>query len=306
MKLPFPVECEGNIFGEPEKKCQPDVTSLTPNELKKFVRQCEEIQNKINNNTDDEDDDENVSNTVNSKYYNIKKFNSLKPDINSSLGLMHVNIASLNKHFDDLKTTLSRLKFSFDVIGISEHKINNESPPSNNIDLPGYNKFIFEPTGTTHGGTGFYIKNNRNYVVRDDLKLNLPSHFEAMFVEIILTDKKNLVVGCIYRHGSSTLPLNEFTNDHLEPILQKISKEKKECVLMGDFNVDFLKSFNNNAASEFYNTLSSYFFTPFILQPTRLRVKSSQVKSSGFSSEKWIQLSSHKNKITQVRHIQIN
>ena len=40
---------------------------------------------------------------------------------------------------------------------------------------------------------------------------------------------------------------------------------------MGDFNIDLLKS--SNAASDFQDSLSSYFFTPFILQPTRLRAK---------------------------------
>ena len=39
---------------------------------------------------------------------------------------------------------------------------------------------------------------------------------------------------------------------------------------MGDFNVNLLKS---NGASEFYTTLSSYFFSPFVLQPTRLKAK---------------------------------
>ena len=48
---------------------------------------------------------------------------------------------------------------------------------------------------------------------------------------------------------------------------KKFSKEKKECVLMGDFNVDLIKA---NGAGEFYNNLSSHFFTPFVLQPTRL------------------------------------
>ena len=42
---------------------------------------------------------------------------------------------------------------------------------------------------------------------------------------------------------------------------------------MGDFNVDLLKSNDNNAAGDFYNMFSSYFFTPFVLQPTRLRSK---------------------------------
>ena len=39
---------------------------------------------------------------------------------------------------------------------------------------------------------------------------------------------------------------------------------------MGDFNVDLLKS---NGGSEFYTNLSSHFFTPFVLQPTRLKAK---------------------------------
>ena len=63
--------------------------------------------------------------------------------------------------------------------------------------------------------------------------------------------------------------VKEFSGTYLEPILHKINKEKKECALMGDFNIDLLKSTGN----DFYNNLSSYFFTPFILQPTRLKSK---------------------------------
>ena len=42
---------------------------------------------------------------------------------------------------------------------------------------------------------------------------------------------------------------------------------------MGDFNVDLLKTSDDNAAGKLFNSLSSYFFTPHILQPTRLRSK---------------------------------
>ena len=69
------------------------------------------------------------------------------------------------------------------------------------------------------------------------------------------------------------LSIDDFNEKYIQPILHKISKEKKECALMGDFNIDFLKSLGNNAASKFYNSLQSYFYTPFILQPTRLRSK---------------------------------
>ena len=150
--------------------------------------------------------------------------------------------------------------------------------PSNNIAIPGYNEFIFEPTESTHGGTGFFIKDNLDFCIRNDLKLVPPSEsdsadFESMFVEIVFPDRKNMIIGCVYRHPSSNISVTDFTEKHLEPILHKISREKKECTLMGDFNVDLLKSSGNNAASDFFNNLSSHFFTPFILQPTRLKAK---------------------------------
>ena len=148
IKLPFPVECEGNIFGKPEPKHKPDVSSMTPAQLKKFIKECETIEKQLSQ----DNTDELLTATVNSKYYSIKNFNSTKFDKSSAFGLFHVNIASLSKHFDDLHKLLSRLKFEFDVIGISEHKIGKDDIPSNNISLPGYDEFIFEPTGTTHGG----------------------------------------------------------------------------------------------------------------------------------------------------------
>ena len=42
---------------------------------------------------------------------------------------------------------------------------------------------------------------------------------------------------------------------------------------MGDFNVDLLKTESNNESNLVYNNLSSHFFTPYILQPTRLHSK---------------------------------
>ena len=96
VTLPFPVECEDNIFGKIEGKARPDVSSLTPEQLKKFVTQCDAIKTQL-----EEAKDENeqlVSTLVNSNYYDIKKFNRIKHDKESSFGLLHINIASLNAH----------------------------------------------------------------------------------------------------------------------------------------------------------------------------------------------------------------
>ena len=224
----------------------------------------------------------------------------MKIDLPSSFGLFHANIASLNKHIDDLRDILSLVNYKFDVIGISEHKIRKDTAPSNNVTIPGYNdvtipgyndvtipgyndvtipgyndvtipgynEFIFELTQTTHGDTGFYIKDNVDYTQRKDLQISSPGDFETMFLEIQFTKKRTLIVGCIYRHPSSAISVHEFTFSHRDPILEKINGENKECVLMGDFNIDLLKLVSHNESSDFYNSISSHFFTPYILQPT--------------------------------------
>ena len=215
LSLPFPIECEDNPFGKPISKPKPDISSMTPIQLKKFVDQCENIDNQLKlNETDDSDNNDFSGSSVNSKYYDLKNFNSLKQDKSSSFGLLHVNIASLNAHIDDLRTVLSRLKYNFDIIGISEHKI-GKNLPSNNIEITGYYPFEFEPTSTTHGGAGFYIKNCHQFKERKEFNLNMPGDAEAIFIEIIIPDRKNLIVGCIYRHPSSSISASEFTSKHL-------------------------------------------------------------------------------------------
>ena len=248
-----------------------DVNLIPSISTNKFVANCDAITNALNY---DYDDDQFQLN-INSKYYDINKLNSLKLDKLSSFGLFHVNIASLNLHIDDLKLILSLLNFNFDIIGISEHKINNDYGESTvNIDIPGYQKFIFQRTETTHGGTGFYLKNNINSVVRNDLAFNSCSDFESFFIEIKFLKKKNLIVGCIYRHPTSKISIQDFNQDYIDPLLQKISSENKLCAIMGDFNIDLLKCDTHDMNNAFLNSLASNSFSPYVLQPTRLASKS--------------------------------
>ena len=50
------------------------------------------------------------------------KTNALNNKVNY-FEIPHVNIASLNKHIDILSDVLSKMKFNFPIIGLSEHKI---------------------------------------------------------------------------------------------------------------------------------------------------------------------------------------
>ena len=271
---------------------------LIPDErFESFINECNSID--IESSNESSENSLEWDNNINSKYYHLHQFNNIKTDPQSTLGICHTNIASLSKHIDELKITLAQLKYKPQIIGISEHKIRKDYEPTTNIEIEGYRPFIYDPTETTHGGTGFYLSNSMNFINRDDLKFNSAGNFESTFVEIIIPQKKNLIVGCIYRHPSSSVSINEFNNIFIEPLLNKISSEDKICTIMGDFNIDLLCQSQTKIA-DFQNLMSSHFFAPFITQPTRPISKTlidnifvNSIDYKSYSGNLTIQLSDH-------------
>ena len=163
---------------------------VTPDEsFKTFIDSCKNI---ILNNTEEEEGEENLFNNINSKYYDLHNLNQIKTEASSTLGILHTNLASLYKYFDDLNHIISIIKPEFQIIGITEHKI-KDSIPTSNIEIAGYHEFIFNPTQTSHGGTGFYVKDNLAVKKRDNLLLKSPGpgEFEFTFLEIVFPNQKN-------------------------------------------------------------------------------------------------------------------
>ena len=64
------------------------------------------------------------------------------------------------------------------------------------------------------------------------------------------------------------MDLNEFNCHYLNALLEKLAKEQKTVFLVGDFNVDSLKYEQHKATNEFFDSLSSNTFLPYIIQPT--------------------------------------
>ena len=86
-------------------------------------------------------------------------------------------------------------------------------------------------------------------------------------IEIQSKTSRNIICGVIYRH--TNISKRETFKNFLDPILDKISKEKN-CIMMGDFNINLLNFETHHPTDDFINTLGSYFFLPQILQPTRV------------------------------------
>ena len=105
-------------------------TNILPDEnLKSFFTKCNSIETLFN------DSDHPVA--IDSKYQDINNFNKLNINKHSSLATLHLNVASLSKHFEDLQNFVFLLKHSFGIIGMSEHKITKCSKNSA-FSLPGY------------------------------------------------------------------------------------------------------------------------------------------------------------------------
>ena len=91
---------------------------------------------------------------------------------------------------------------------------------------------------------------------------------ESTFVEIINENEKNMVAGCIYyKHPKQTIP--DFLDNHLLPLLEKLSNENKQILIMGDFNIN-LPNYDDKNNANFLDTMFFYSYLPFINTPTRV------------------------------------
>ena len=206
---------------------------------------------------------------TNFKYYSAHDFHSSK-DIQSSLtsksfSALHHNIRSIGANFEFLHQLLADMNHSFSIIGLSETKIRQGKDQILSTDIRGY-QFLSQPTLSEAGGVGFFINNNLSFIHRTELCCS-EQEFESLFVEIEVPHQHNIVCGVFYRHPKSKL---DKTLDFIYKAAEKINREGKYCLLMGDFNIDLIQFDTHPETEEFVNTLESYSFHPHILKPTRI------------------------------------
>ena len=158
---------------------------------------------------------------------------------------------------------LDELEYEFDIIGITETKITNSSLPlKTNLNIPGYS-FEYVPTPLASGGVGMYINAKLNYSV---LEATSNKDFQALWIEIQFPNKKNIYCGIIYRQHSCPENFLKYIDDTIEHYNMK----DRTIYLLGDFNIDLLKSETCSYSSNFLISLQSGFLLPTIDKPTRV------------------------------------
>ena len=109
---------------------------------------------------------------------------------------------------------------------------------------------------------------NLKYKVRGDVNIYSKSLTESILTEIMNTKQKNMIIECIYKHPKQGT--HDFNENYILPLMDKLSREKKDILIMGDLNINILNYNNDKDTTTFLETMSSNSFSPFITLPTRV------------------------------------
>ena len=191
------------------------------------------------------------------------------------LSLLHVNARSIPKNFDLLTLCLSNLNHTFSVVGVSETWLNQENCDMYGID--NYNHVYRFRTDKVGGGTSLYVNTCLEYKERHDIEQSFLSFGESVFIETY----NHTIIGCIYKPPD--LSISDF-NSHLTDVLDIVSRERKDCYIMGDFNINIIDSVKNTQIHSFLDTVFSHFFYPVISKPTRVTETSATLIDNIFTN----------------------
>ena len=187
------------------------------------------------------------------------------------MAVLRLNISSLSSHINELKLVLSSFNLNFDIICITESRITKSNLPTSNIHIPRYN-IEQTPTESSACSTLIYVYQKLSYKNRPDLQIYHTKHLESTFIEILLPDKFNFIIGIVYKHP----PMKPYSfNTSFSQLLQKIKRENKKTIITGDFNLNLLNYAKNIGTFEFLESVFSNNFTPQINLPTRITGTSS-------------------------------
>ena len=107
---------------------------------------------------------------IHSNYYSPYSFSQIANSssfdkFTSGFSIIHNNLRSVKRNLENFQThLLSELNYHFDVIGITETRINHANFSDFNPEIPNYN-FEFIPTPLAAGGVGMYTNDTLKYTV---------------------------------------------------------------------------------------------------------------------------------------------
>ena len=216
----------------------------------------------------------NITGEINNTFVGVPMDNNLNVftpiyDINSKLksfrnfiSIAHLNTVSIPLHRDEIFRAISLTKM--DIVGFSETNI-KKNTPSYLFKFSGYKLFHTDRNGKNCGGVGILIKSEwaqKAKKINVNFKEAQPEH---IFLEVEI-NKLKILIGVLYK--SPSVRYGVFS-DILET-LAFLTTKYDHCIIMGDFNIDQLKT--DSPAFKYFknNILEPLSLSQMVNSPTRI------------------------------------
>ena len=198
-------------------------------------------------------------------------------NISGKFSILTLNCQSLNAKHSQIALLMEHLKnnnVSISALCLQE-TWSHERDDMDIFNLPGYNLISQGKICCGHGGLAIYI--HESFQAKKISNIYTSSIFyEALFVEIFSggLDRK-ITIGNVYRPSRSNdnnTVIEQFNNEFLS-LLTKIKRNHKNCVLVGDFNIDLIQINQRDKFGDFLDIMITNGFYPQISMPTRFSKK---------------------------------
>ena len=232
-----------------------------------------------------------------SEYSSIYDANlSLNSCNQRDLSILYINIVSLPSNMNELLHFLSRFDKKPDIISLTETKITETNNTHFNPFLENYT--FYNIRSKTHfGSIGMFIRDNLSCKLRPDFTEK--GLFEMLWFEISFNERNSdkSIFGIIYRHpGLATIPT--FTT-RIENIIEKLNQEKVTYYILGDYNINLIKTDEIHNISNFVNTMHSLGALNLVNKPTRFPI-GNQIGAPSLLDHFWTNEMSYVSKISLI------
>ena len=177
-----------------------------------------------------------------------------------SLSLLFHNVRSAKgPGLELLEGELRRWQVQWDVVGLAETWLDEESEKT--VAMSGFQVVCASRSRSKGGGVALLVRDGLTYRERPDLGTFDEGQFESVFIEIIRgRGRRNDVIGVVYRPPQGVLGGEGGFNTKMARILAKI--RGVNGYIMGDFNVDLIKTGTLGPTSVYLGDSQWGVFTP--------------------------------------------
>jgi hypothetical protein len=184
--------------------------------------------------------------------------------------ILHLNIRSLNKHWEELKIVICNQLGNFDILILSEISV---QVVEEIYCLDGYNSFCKTRKDKLGGGIMLFVKDNIHFVERHDVKSD---NFESIcgLLETCQTKNKILLLA-VYR------PPDKNKTKFIEEIETFVvgNEDKSYIIIVGDMNLNLLNG-SNKWIQVYENIFASNGYQKCIYGTTREEFRSTVITST--------------------------